>query len=155
MAQYAAETKVPPERTRADIAAVLAKYGASAFMFGMQPRRAMIVFELRNRRIKFELELPHESDPEFVRTPGRGQVRSLAARRAACEQAIRQRWRALYLVIKAKLEAVESGISEFDEEFLAHIVLPNGQTVGQFMLPQVDTAYATGEMPALLPPPSC
>lgn len=65
----------------------------------------------------------------------------------------RQRWRALALVIKAKLEAVEAGITEFEEEFLAHIVLPNGGTVGQFMLPQVATAYETGQMPPLLPAP--
>ena len=41
----------------------------------------------------------------------------------------RQRWRALNLAIKAKLEAVESGIVTFDQEFLAHIVGPSGQTV--------------------------
>ena len=55
------------------------------------------------------------------------------------------------MVIKAKLEAVESGISIFEEEFLAHLVLPDGKTVGQFMLPQVEAAYETGKMPKLLP----
>lgn len=49
------------------------------------------------------------------------------------------------------MEAVEAGISEFEKEFLAHIVLPNGATVGQFMLPQIDTAYSTGRMPPMLP----
>ncbi len=57
----------------------------------------------------------------------------------------------LALVIKAKLEAVETGITMFDEEFLAHIVLPNGNTVGQFMLPQVESTYNSGAMPPLLP----
>jgi hypothetical protein len=32
-------------------------------------------------------------------------------------------------VIKTKLEAVESGITEFEAEFYAHTVLPGGQTV--------------------------
>lgn len=54
------------------------------------------------------------------------------------------------LVIKAKLEAVEAGIAAFEEEFLAHIVLPNGSTVGQFMMPQIAAVYETGRMPPLL-----
>jgi hypothetical protein len=54
-------------------------------------------------------------------------------------------------VIKAKLEAVESRIAEFESEFLANIVLPDGQTVGKFMQPQVEKAYKTGKMPLLLP----
>ena len=45
------------------------------------------------------------------------------------------------------------GITEFEEEFLAHIVLPNGGTVGRWMLPQVKSAYDTGDMPPLLPAP--
>jgi hypothetical protein len=70
---------------------------------------------------------------------------------AAWEQACRQRWRALALVVKAKLEAVECGISTFEEEFLAWMMLPDGSTVGDRMLPQLETAYRTGQMPPLLP----
>jgi hypothetical protein len=67
------------------------------------------------------------------------------------EQAVRQRWRALALVIKAKLEAVESGISEFESEFMANIVLPDGKSVGEWMRPQIAEAYRIGEMPSMLP----
>jgi hypothetical protein len=69
------------------------------------------------------------------------------------DQECRQRWRALLLVIKAKLEAVESGIACFEEEFLAHIVLPNGQQVGQWLRPQLAFAYERGNMPPMLPAP--
>lgn len=62
-----------------------------------------------------------------------------------------QKWWALYLVIKAKLEAVESGISCFEDEFMANIVLPDGSLVGDFMRPQIAAAYDMGTMPALLP----
>ena len=33
---------------------------------------------------------------------------------------------------------------------MAHIVLPDGKTVGQLMRPQIITAYDTGKMPPLL-----
>ena len=55
------------------------------------------------------------------------------------------------LVIKAKLEAVTAGISTIETEFLANIVLPDNTTAGEWMLPQIDRAYRTGEMPPLLP----
>ncbi len=70
------------------------------------------------------------------------------------EQACRQRWRALALVIKAKLEAVSAGISVFEDEFLANIVLPDGQLVGQWLRPQLAVSYEGGRMPPLLPGPA-
>jgi len=63
----------------------------------------------------------------------------------------RQKWRALALVIKAKLEAVESGISVFEDEFMAAIVMPNGRTVSEEIRPRIAAAYESGNMPALLP----
>ena len=70
------------------------------------------------------------------------------------DKAIRQRWRALALIVKAKLEAVESGIfgeDTFQKEFMGHIVLPDGSTVGDTVLPMINIAYETGKMPKLLP----
>jgi hypothetical protein len=64
---------------------------------------------------------------------------------------VRQRWRALALVIKAKLEAVEAGISSVEDEFLSFIMLPNGSTVGEWVQPQIERVYESGSMPALLP----
>jgi hypothetical protein len=95
--------------------------------------------------------MPDPDDREFTHTPGRGLPRTPAQVRFQWEQATRQRWRALHLVIKAKLEAVESGIVDFDSEFLAHLVLPNGRTVADEVVPMVETAYATNQMPQLLP----
>ena len=84
-------------------------------------------------------------------TPTRGTIRSPAQQEEAYEQAVRQRWRALALVVKAKLEAVEAGISIFEREFFSDIVLPDGRTVGEYVLPQVEESYRSGLMPPLLP----
>ena len=43
------------------------------------------------------------------------------------------------------------GISTIETEFLANIVLPDNTTAGEWMLPQIDRAYRTGEMPPMLP----
>lgn len=73
------------------------------------------------------------------------------AAHTAWEQACRSRWRALYLIVKAKLEAVEAGISTVEREFLYDIVLPDGRTAGEWIAPQIEMAYQTGQMPAMLP----
>ena len=116
-----------------------------------QGTTALILFEYNGKRIKFMLQLPSRDEKAIKCTPERGTVRSKEAQEKAYEQAVRQKWRALTLVIKAKLEAVESGISVFEEEFMANIVLPNGQTTAEYMLPQIDEAYRIGEMPPMLP----
>ena len=75
-----------------------------------------------------------------------------AAQQSVWQQACRQRWRALLLIIRAKLEAVESGITTLESEFLANIVLPDVGTVGQWLAPQLEQANATGSMPPMLLP---
>lgn len=120
-------------------------------MYGVDETRALIAFEAHGKRVKFILPMPDRNSDEFLFTPERRLRKTKEAQETAYQQAVRQCWRALVLVIKAKLEAVEIGISEFEEEFLAHIMLPDGSTVGEYMLPQVEQAYRTGVMPPMLP----
>ena len=131
---YAAYTTVPVDRSRAAIEKVLKRYGATGFAYGSEIGRAMIGFQTKERRIRFLLPLvpPQRSSQK------------------QCEQFERSRWRALLLSITAKLEAVESGIETFDEAFMSHIVMPNGQTMAEHALPYVKEAYAGGKMPPLL-----
>lgn len=151
MPRYAENTSVPSDRSRSEIEQTLRRYGASAFAYGWQSNSAHVMFEMADRRIKFTLPMPDPQARQFTHTPSRGTKRSPAAAEEAYEQAVRQRWRALALVIKAKLEAVEAGISTVEQEFMAHIALPTGQTVGEWITPQLREVYARGQMPALLP----
>jgi len=127
---------------------MLRRYGAGQFVSGWDHDRQIVGFTANNRQIRFVLTLP--SKQEFSVTPTGRQRRKTPLVDKAWEQAVAERWRALALVIKAKLEAVESKISTFKDEFLANTVLPNGGTVGQWARPQLDAAYAGGEMPRLL-----
>lgn len=152
MRKFAARTKVSSEKSKNEIERTLIRYGATEFMYGTKPEWAVIAFKMVGRQVRFMLPLPNRNNTEFTEYM-RGSScweRAPEAADRLYEQAIRQRWRALALVIKAKLEAVESGITEFEDEFLAHIVLPNGQTMGEFAKPQIAAAYETGNMPPLL-----
>lgn len=134
-----------------EIEKTLRRYGADGFMYGWEGSRALISFKMAERTVKFVLPLPDKAD--YSHTPSRGYERSADERERHWEQACRQRWRALALVIKAKLEAVESGITVFEDEFLAHIMIPGGLTFGEWAKPHFKEIYAGGRMPKLLGEP--
>lgn len=149
--RFAEDTSVSVERSSAEIESTLARYGARRFMRGWEEGRALVCFEMAERQVRFVLPLPDRAAEEFWVTHGGRRRREERAAYAAWEQACRQRWRALNLVIKAKLEAVETGITCFEDEFMAHLVLPGGKTMSEWARPQIAAAYESGKMPELLP----
>jgi hypothetical protein len=148
--RYAAGTDVPVDRSKAELERLLVRYGATSFLYGWEGDQYQIGFKMRERMIRFRLPMPSEDDETFWTTET-GRDRTAKAARTSYEQEVRRRWRALVLVIKAKLEAIESGISDFESEFLSQIMLPDGRTYGEFAKPQLAHVYATAEMPAFLP----
>ena len=150
MSKYAEKTEVPIDRSKAEIEKTLMRYGADQFVYGTMLGRAMIAFRANSKFVRFTLPLPEPESRDFSRTPtGRSRTKDAAQKEFA--QEVRRRWRALSLSIKAKLETVETGITTFEQEFMAHIVLPDGQTVGEYMIPQIEQAYESKEMPKALP----
>lgn len=149
--RYAAQTTVSPERSRGEIERILERYGARKFMYGTDQKEAMIAFEFNGRAIRMTLPMP--TMEEVSKTP-KGRTRRGTVVNTELDRARRQRWRALRTVILAKLEAVESGISSFEEEFLSWTILANGNTVYEQLKPQMDLAIRAGTMPKLLLPGS-
>lgn len=153
MTRYAENTQVSSEKSRMEIERILMRYGADQFMYALKTEAAAIAFRAHKRNIRFILPMPKIADFKSYRRKGSNwdTQRTDKQTQSAYEQDIRQRWRALALCIKAKLEAVEAGITTFEDEFLAHIVLPNGQTMGEHSQPLIQQAYESGKVPQLLP----
>jgi hypothetical protein len=152
MASYAAETTVTVAKSREEIENTLRRYGADGFMFAEDRSVVTVMFRLEGRIIQFRLSMPAKTDERFT-TYMRGSVKYAYADSAALkhwEQACRQKWRALALVIKAKLEAVSAGISTIEDEFLAATVLPDNTTFGEWAKPRLREAYELGHMPTTL-----
>jgi hypothetical protein len=137
--RYAEGTSVQPESSQQEISGLLRRYGADGFAYGWEAGKAMVTFRAHDRTVRFVLTIP--TDPkDFARTP-KNQVRTSAQQQSAMEAEVRRLWRCLCLAIKAKLEVVESGIATFEDEFLAHIVLPDGTNVGDRIKPEIEQAY--------------
>jgi|SRR5882757_1036684 len=149
---YAEKTEVSSERSRAEIERILTRYGATQFLYGWDEGRALVGFSAQDRQVRFTVPMPDREGEQFKWTNHKPRRRNTVNQQiAAYEQSIKQRWRALALVIKAKLEAVEAGITTFDSEFLAQLVLPNGRTVADDVIPRIEQAYEDHQMPSLLP----
>jgi hypothetical protein len=126
---YAQRTSVPVDQSRREIEQTMARYGADSFAYMTNPEGATIGFRVQGRVVRITIP----------KAEGRN-----------ADQENRRRWRALLLVIKAKLEAVATGIATFEDEFLPYTVMPNGQTVAEWAHPQLKE-MELGKMPLALP----
>jgi len=145
---YAEKTTVSPEKSRTEIEKILVRYGATDFGYMYKEGGgASVIFQVHKSTVRFIIPFPPLDD---FRLDKRGWARTDKSQKDFQLQEIRRRWRALALAIKAKLEAVESGITTFEREFLAQILLPNGKDAGEILIPQLEKAAESGQMPRLL-----
>lgn len=164
---YAEHTTVPIERSKNEIERLLRDAGATGFSSGWGPESSFIMFgyeaESQKRLVKFVLPLPSLKEVRFWRVArngrsgtyytherfGYGRWRTPAQADEVLRQEERRRWRALALVVKAKMEAVVTGVATFENEFMAHIMMPDGKTVAEHARPWIEDAYGTGKVKQL------
>ncbi len=137
MARFAEQTKVPVSQSRGEIEKMLSKHKCQQFGTAVDymELKARVQFTAHDRIVRFTVAMPDAK--KFKREQDH-------------QQEERRVWRSLLLVIKAKLEAVNTGIATFEQEFLANIVMPNGRTVGEIVVPQIAESYSSGRMPLAL-----
>jgi hypothetical protein len=158
---YAKGTTVPVEKTKAELDGLLGKHGAATrgIMHDEERDLAAVMFVLQGRKYRIELPMParlsasrYEPDTMGKRWQDRprlwlnwsdAQRQDWVVQQHA--QAVRERWRGLLLMVKAKLQIVAMGISSFEREFLADLVLPNGHTahdtIGPYMRKLIEEGY--------------
>lgn len=156
-AKYAATTDVPTSRSLDELAALVDKHGAADFAFGKSKTpggRATYYVQFTMQRLRVRMSVM-TSDPNDFKFDSRGYVRTDSARAKDVAQDERSTLRALLLVLKAKLVAVDQGVALFEDEFLAYIVTPGGETIGQKMAGHIDDISHRGaELPPLFGPAS-
>lgn len=137
--RYAADTKVPVGRSRDELEGLLERVGADSVATMRDQSAAAVAFRLSGRN--YVLRLPYPTDDEL-----RASRRSRTATDAARDQAIRQRWRALVLLVKAKLTAVDAGVTTPEAEFLPHAMLPTGETLSEHLSQHPEQLATSGRL---------
>ena len=124
---YAKQTNVPIEQSKCSLEKMLRKAGATQTgTFSDDSHASVVMFRLTDRFVK--LKISPRSDARNV------------------EQEERRVWRVLLLLVKAKLETIEAGLSTVEREFLADVMTADGRTVGELMRPMLAASYESGSM---------
>ncbi|MBB4154131.1 hypothetical protein GGQ80_002041 [Sphingomonas jinjuensis] len=145
---YAENTTVSVEKSIAGIISLVKRAGAQRVAQFDEPEQFTITFELANRMIRFQVALPPLG--EMPVRDGRGVTLPPARRAEKRQQAHRQKARALLLVIKAKLESVESEVETFEQAFLPNVVMADGATVYERIAAPIAAEYERGAPGVLL-----
>jgi hypothetical protein len=141
---YVRGSAVSCSASQAEIELMLTGHGAYGFRCASEPGKAVVAFSSDERRYRLVLSLLGPgATPPGPRGASPGQGRSLQGSKSVQEVA-RRRWRQLSSLIRAKFEAIDSGIVTFDEEFLAYMVMPDGGTVLEESAPRIAVAYEGG-----------
>lgn len=133
--KYALDTAVAPEKSQRQIMELLHRYQIDDYELLIGMNRTGIAFKLQNRALRFILPMSKTSE--------------MTEKQYA--QEVRSAWRGLLLTLHGKLESIDRGIETFDEAFMGQIVTPRNETVAEWLSPQLNTIFRTGEMPPLLP----
>lgn len=149
---YASGTSVTEDRSRAEIERLLMKFGSDEFGYITRQGEAIIGFRIKNIRCEMRVPLPCRDDEAFTLTAN-GKDRSSNAAYELWAKEVRRKWRSLCLVIKAKLVAVEDGVTTFEAEFLPYMICGDGNTITTKMLPMIEAAQS-GKGPLALPAPN-
>lgn len=147
MTNYAQGTSVSVNRSVAEIAHNVKRFGADEFGYVERLREAIVGFAYDGYRVELGIDLPAPGDFAMTRT---GRRRTAKQQGEQCAQEARRRWRALSQVVKILCMAVDERVLTFEQAFLAHLVLGNGQTVGHTLLPMLHEAKERGALPSSL-----
>lgn len=154
--RFAENTKVTPEKSRAEAEGLLTKYGAKevALMSSESAGKTAIVFIANSRRVKLEIVYPTYAEwkkhAEKVKIY-QYQDRYTKVSTNWLRSELRRRWRVFVLRLKAKLEVCADDPAAFEREFLPDIMLPNGTTVGENIGPMLAEVYSGNRQLLTLP----
>jgi hypothetical protein len=135
---YAADTKVPVARSRAEIDVLLKKWGCDgiqwtdAFRDQTVTLRFVWTWEGVAYRARLQLHLP--TDVALRKQFPRSTASQLPDRRLQCSRALH---RLLLLTLKAQLHAVDAGLVTGVEMFLPFLENGDGQTVAELVIPRL------------------
>lgn len=147
---YASGTQVAPSQTRSQIEALLSRFECDQVVVGYEESRAMLGFVRHGLAARISLPLPPWTNREFTHTPT-GIERTERQAHEMHQKEVRRRWRSMLLILKAKVVAVEDGITTFEREFLPDLVLPSGETVLEAGGGPLREMIEAAESPRLLP----
>lgn len=141
-------TNVAVEKSQGEIRKLLMQFGASGFQFGEgtginDEPWAGVSFQHEGHSVMMQAPLKSPTEAEYKALRAKAQ-RAISRTYQEIEdeymeQEHRRIWRVLYWSLKSRMIAVEEGVEEFEQAFLAHLVDPRtGITLWQHVQPAIE-----------------
>ena len=108
------DSKVTVEKSQRDIKSLLARFDVQATRFTSYPAYTVLEF-VRGTEAGTRTSYRITIQPKLGEKPGLST--------SAWDRAERQVWRVVYWWLKAKVEAIEFGLVEFEQDFLPYMLL--------------------------------
>jgi hypothetical protein len=124
--RYAEGTKVSVDSSRGEITGILTKHGVQRMGWSSDPVQDQLVFELEGGTYRLNMVKP-------TLTEIRRDYPNAYDEQAKIDGEWRRRWRANVLLLKAKLEFIDSGDTTIERELLPYRVLKGGKTVEEML----------------------
>ena len=128
------DTAVSWTKSQADLASLFAKHDIVSTRFTNYAGAAIVEFMLPKNQWPVRLTVT-------VKAQGS---------KAADARELNRIWRVVYWFIKSKLEAIETGLTEMEREWLPYIAIGDS-TFGDRALPEMDRLRSGGSFAGLLP----
>lgn len=124
--RYAEGTTVAAERSQAEMAALLRAHGVERQGWMQGPEGDELMFELGGHRFRFQILRPTIAEIRRL-------YPNAYDERAKMDAEWRRRWRANVLLLKAKLEFIDSGDTTLERELLPYMLTEGGQTIAELI----------------------
>lgn len=130
------QTTVRIEKSQADITKELSRYGIYEVQHTNQKGNFSVAFRVELEEVPIPLmvriDVPYKHEDDTEDNLGWKNQRIL--------------YRCLFYYIKALLNVWDNGMKTFTEVFMPHLVLPNGATIEQSLLPRFNQILKEGKM---------
>jgi hypothetical protein len=127
MRRYAEGTQVSVNSSQGEIAGILHTHGVRKQGWMSSPDGDELMFELGGHSFRFQILRPTITEIRRLYPNTRDE-------RAKLDAEWRRRWRANVLLLKAKLEFIDSGDTTLERELLPYMLTASGQTVGELVV---------------------
>lgn len=132
--RYAQGTTVEVHKSRGEISGILTTHGVDRQGWMTGPDGDELMFELSGHKFRFTIPKPTMAEVAKL-------YPNAYDRQAKLDGEWRRRWRANVLLLKAKLEFIDSGDTTLERELLPYLVTAGGKTLGELVV--------AGELPML------
>lgn len=130
--RYAEGTRVDVGRSQGEIAGILASHGVKRQGWMTGPDGDELHFELQGHLFRFTIRKPTAA--EMLERDGDQYTYPRNVDWAAkADQEWKRRWRANVLLLKAKLEFIDSGDTTLERELLPYMLTEGGRTVAEMV----------------------